>query len=244
MNRYKMLIQYNGFGFSGFQSQKSLNTIQDKIEHSLSFLNNKSLIRISGASRTDAGVHALGQVAHFDLNTNLSSKAIKKAINARLPEEIRIADIAKVDSEFHSRFNAQKKQYLYQCCLSQNPLLSKNHFYLKNFDYQRLMDIENIIIGTHDFLSFSKYDIDKKNTCCEIYKSKWTLEDDKLFYIIEGNRFLHHMVRYLVGMMLGCMKKKVTKKEFLYLLNNPVKDATLLKAPAYGLILNKVFYEE
>jgi len=70
------------------------------------------------------------------------------------------------------------------------------------------------------------------------------LEDDKLFYIIEGNRFLHHMVRYLVGTMLGCMKKKVTKKEFLYLLNNPIKDATLLKAPAYGLILNKVFYEE
>ena len=243
MSRYKITIQYDGLDFSGFQSQKNLNTIQDKIEYSLSFLNENNLIRLSGASRTDSGVHALGQVAHFDLDTDLSLNAMKRAINARLPVEIRIIDIIEVDDQFHSRFDAIKKEYLYQCCLTDNPLLAKNHFIVKKINFEILKDLEAELLGKHDFLSFSKFDIEKKNTICEIFKSKWTLEDDKLFYIIEGNRFLHHMVRYLVGTMIGCMEGKITKKDFLSLLDNPMKDAKLLKAPAHGLILNRIFYE-
>ena len=243
MSRYKITVQYDGLDFSGFQSQKNLNTIQDKIEHSLSFLNENNLIRLSGASRTDSGVHALGQVAHFDLDTDLSLNAIKRAINARLPIEIRIIDIIEVDDQFHSRFDAIKKEYLYQCCLTDNPLLAKNHFIVKKINFEILKDLETELLGKHDFLSFSKFDIEKKNTICEIFKSKWTLEDDKLFYIIEGNRFLHHMVRYLVGTMIGCMEGKITKKDFLSLLDNPIKNARLFKAPAHGLILNRIFYE-
>ncbi len=243
MSRYKITIQYDGLDFSGFQSQKNLNTIQDKIEYSLSFLNENNLIRLSGASRTDSGVHALGQVAHFDLDTDLSLNAMKRAINARLPVEIRIIDIIEVDDQFHSRFDAIKKEYLYQCCLTDNPLLAKNHFIVKKINFEILKDLEAELLGKHDFLSFSKFDIEKKNTICEIFKSKWTLEDDKLFYIIEGNRFLHHMVRYLVGTMIGCMEGKITKKDFLSLLDNPIKNARLFKAPAHGLILNRIFYE-
>ncbi len=243
MSRYKITIQYDGLDFSGFQSQKNLNTIQDKIEYSLSFLNENNLIRLSGASRTDSGVHALGQVAHFDLDTDLSLNAIKRAINARLPIEIRTIDIIEVDDQFHSRFDAIKKEYLYQCCLTDNPLLAKNHFIVKKINFEILKDLETELLGKHDFLSFSKFDIEKKNTICEIFKSKWTLEDDKLFYIIEGNRFLHHMVRYLVGTMIGCMEGKITKKDFLSLLDNPIKNARLFKAPAHGLILNRIFYE-
>ena len=243
MSRYKITIQYDGLDFSGFQSQKNLNTIQDKIEYSLSFLNENNLIRLSGASRTDSGVHALGQVAHFDLDTDISLNDIKRAINARLPVEIRIIDIIEVDNQFHSRFDAIKKEYLYQCCLTDNPLLAKNHFIVKKINFEILKDLETELLGKHDFLSFSKFDIEKKNTICEIFKSKWTLEDDKLFYIIEGNRFLHHMVRYLVGTMIGCMEGKITKKDFLSLLDNPIKNARLFKAPAHGLILNRIFYE-
>ncbi|MEC7918905.1 MAG: tRNA pseudouridine(38-40) synthase TruA [Candidatus Neomarinimicrobiota bacterium] len=243
MSRYKITVQYDGLDFSGFQSQKNLNTIQDKIEHSLSFLNENNLIRLSGASRTDSGVHALGQVAHFDLDTDLSLNAIKRAINARLPIEIRIIDIIEVDDQFHSRFDAIKKEYLYQCCLTDNPLLAKNHFIVKKINFEILKDLETELLGKHDFLSFSKFDIEKKNTICEIFKSKWTLEDDKLFYIIEGNRFLHHMVRYLVGTMIACMEGKIAKKDFLSLLDNPIKNARLFKAPAHGLILNRIFYE-
>lgn len=243
MNKYKIIVQYDGFSFSGFQSQKNLNTIQDKIEYSLSFLNQNNLTRVSGASRTDAGVHALGQVAHFNLDTQLPLNAIKQAVNARLPAEIRIVDIKAASHEFHSRFDAIKKEYLYQCSLTDNPLLSKDHFVLKRIDFKRLEDIEHQLVGKHNFLSFSKFDKEKNNTICEIFKSKWTLEHDKLFYIIEGDRFLHHMVRYLVGTMIGYMEKRISQEEFISLLEKPRKDAKLLKAPAHGLILNKIFYE-
>jgi tRNA pseudouridine38-40 synthase len=114
---------------------------------------------------------------------------------------------------------------------------------VQKINFEILKDLETELLGKHDFLSFSKFDIEKKNTICEIFKSKWTLEDDKLFYIIEGNRFLHHMVRYLVGTMIGCMEGKIKKKDFLSLLDNPIKNARLFKAPAHGLILNRIFYE-
>ena len=244
MSRYKITIQYDGSSFSGFQSQKNLNTIQDKIEYSLSFLNENNLIRVSASSRTDAGVHALGQIAHFDLDTDLALSSIKRAINARLPIEIRIIDIIEVDPEFHSRFDAIKKEYLYQCSLADNPLLSKNHLMLKDINLDMLKDLENELLGKHDFLSFSKFDIEKKSTICEIFQSKWRLKDDKLFYIIQGDRFLHHMVRYLVGTMIGSMEGKISKEDFFSLLHNPIKNARILKAPAHGLILNRIFYEK
>tara|TARA_X000000368_G_scaffold186701_1_gene147402 strand:+ start:9589 stop:10323 length:735 start_codon:yes stop_codon:yes gene_type:complete len=244
MSRYKITIQYDGSSFSGFQSQKNLNTIQDKIEYSLSFLNENNLIRVSASSRTDAGVHALGQIAHFDLDTDLALSSIKRAINARLPIEIRIIDIIEVDPEFHSRFDAIKKEYLYQCSLTDNPLLSKNHLMLKDINIDMLKDLENELLGKHDFLSFSKFDIEKKSTICEIFQSKWRLKDDKLFYIIQGDRFLHHMVRYLVGTMIGSMEGKISKEDFFSLLYNPIKNARILKAPAHGLILNRIFYEK
>ena len=121
-NRYKIVIQYDGSNFLGFQSQKDPNTIQSNIEKSLSFLNNKKEIKIVGASRTDSGVHALGQVAHFDLNTNLDDKSIKNAINARLPHEIQIISVENVSEDFHSRYNANKKEYIYQCTIDNSPL--------------------------------------------------------------------------------------------------------------------------
>ena len=102
MNRYKIKIQYDGSNFSGFQSQKDNSGIQNKIESSIAMLNNEDSVKLYGASRTDSGVHALGQVAHFDLNTNLSENDLKKAINARLEKEIRISDVRIVDNDFHS----------------------------------------------------------------------------------------------------------------------------------------------
>ena len=102
MNRYKIVIQYDGTNFSGFQSQKNQRGIQDKIESSTSKLNNENKIKIYGASRTDAGVHALGQVAHFNLDSNLEDKELQRAINARLDKEIRISHLSKIDFAFSS----------------------------------------------------------------------------------------------------------------------------------------------
>ena len=242
-NRYKIVIQYDGSNFLGFQSQKDPNTIQSNIEKSLSFLNNNKEIKIIGASRTDSGVHALGQVAHFDLNTDLDNKSIKNAINARLPHAIQIISVENVSENFHSRYDANKKEYIYQCTLDNSPLLKSNYWFVDNIDIDMLNELSALLCGSHDFLSFAKFNPEKENTMCKIFVSKWILEDEKLSYIVEGDRFLHHMVRYLVGTMIKCAQNKINKDDFKVFLDKPIKDAKVFKAPGNGLILNKIYYE-
>ena len=147
MTRYKIVIQYDGTNFSGFQSQKNLSGIQDKIESSIFVLNNNEKVKIYGASRTDAGVHALGQVAHFDLDSKLTDKELHRAINARLDKEIRISHLSKIEESFHSRFDAKSKEYNYLCCLSDNPLYLKDHYHVKNVDIKLLMEVSKIKTG-------------------------------------------------------------------------------------------------
>jgi len=245
MRRYKITIQYDGTNFSGFQSQKNNTGIQDKIESSIASLNHNKKVRIYGASRTDAGVHALGQVAHFDLDSKLDDEDLLRAINARLDRQIRIANLKKINDNFHSRFDAISKEYNYSCSLSDNPLLLKDHHHIKKVDINILLDLCKIIEGEHDFLSFSKFS-NKKNNNCKIFTSKWVFDDkkeEKLSYIIHGNRFLHHMVRYLVGTMIAVGQHKISIDDFKNLLDKPKKDAKIFKAPSNGLILKEIFYE-
>ena len=245
MSRYKITIQYDGNSFSGFQSQKNKSGIQNQIESSIAKLNNNKIVKVFGASRTDAGVHALGQVAHFDIVSQLSDHDFLRAINARLNKEIRISKLVKVDDFFHSRFDAKSKKYEYFCCTEENPLFLKNHHFIKNIDFNLIKKASKIIEGEHDFLSFSKFS-GKENNRCKIFSSEWLFDDknkQKLSYIIHGNRFLHHMVRYLVGTMIAVGQNKILIEDFLNLLNNPKKDARIFKAPSKGLILREIFYE-
>ena len=245
MSRYKIIIQYDGNNFSGFQSQKNKSGIQDQIESSLSNLNNNKLVKVFGASRTDAGVHALGQVAHFDIISKLSDDDLLRAINARLNKEIRVSKLVKVDDSFHSRFGAKSKKYEYFCCTEENPLFLRNHHFIRNVDFSLIQKVSKLIEGEHNFLSFSKFS-GKENNLCKIFNSEWLFDDkneQKLSYIVHGNRFLHHMVRYLVGTMIAVGQNKISIEDFLNLLNNPKKDAKIFKAPSKGLILKEIFYE-
>ncbi|MCJ7802669.1 MAG: tRNA pseudouridine(38-40) synthase TruA, partial [Candidatus Marinimicrobia bacterium] len=125
MLRYKITIQYDGTNYFGWQMQSHKRTIQKEIENALSPLNNNKRIIVTAAGRTDTGVHAFGQVAHFDLDTKLNAVQLLRAINARLQKDIRIVDIVNVSDEFHARFSAKKRHYRYQCYLGDN-LLYKN----------------------------------------------------------------------------------------------------------------------
>ena len=154
MSRYKITIQYDGNSFSGFQSQKNKSGIQNQIESSIAKLNNNKIVKVFGASRTDAGVHALGQVAHFDIVSQLSDHDFLRAINARLSKEIRVTKLVKVDDCFHSRFDAKSKKYEYFCCTEENPLFLKNHHFIKNIDFNLIKKASKLIEGEHDFLSF------------------------------------------------------------------------------------------
>ena len=245
MQRYKIVIQYDGSFFKGWQLQKNEKTVQGEIEIALRTISrSKSRIIVKGSGRTDAGVHAMGQVAHFDLNTHLTEKQIKNALNYYTDENCKIMSLCKIHDRFDSRFDAKRRTYKYQIYTG-NSILYRNQAWLKkgSIDIKILNELAEFIIGEHDFLSFSKYNPGIKNTTSIIYYSKWHNEEEFLSYKICANRFLHHMIRYLVGMMVAVSKKRFSIKHFKTLLHEPHKNVQIHRAPACGLQLLEVEYD-
>lgn len=243
MYRYKLTIQYDGTEYHGWQVQKNHTTIQDEIEKSLNvFLSKK--VPLVGAGRTDSGVHALGQVAHFDLDQKKEPRVIVDALNARLNNDIQIKDCVLVDKTFHARFSAKKRFYLYRLRTDTFLLDRSFTFQVKKVDFNLLKSSAELIKGTHDFTSFSKHNDKIDNRYCTIYESAWKEDNSLLNYRICGNRFLHHMVRYLVGTMVEIAKKRYSTDDFEILLKNPQENVHIYKAPSRGLILEKVEYED
>ena len=245
MNRFKIVIQYDGSFFKGWQSQKNKKTVQGDIENALKIITrSRSRIILKGSGRTDAGVHAMGQVAHFDLDTHLTENQIKNALNFYTDENCKIMSLCKVHDRFDSRFDAKKRAYIYQIYTGKS-ILYRNQAWLKNdsLDIKILNQLAGYIIGEHDFLSFSKYNPEIKNTRSIIYHSKWHAEKKFLLYKICANRFLHHMIRYLVGMMVAVSEERFSVKHFKTLLHEPQKNVQIHRAPACGLQLLEVEYD-
>lgn len=243
MLRYKITIQYDGTKYFGWQMQSHKRTIQKEVENALSPLNNNKRIIVTAAGRTDAGVHAFGQVAHFDLDTKLNAAQLMRAINARLQKDIRIVDVVNVSDEFHARFSAKKRHYRYQCYLGDNLLYKNQSWYVDKIEISLLSTFAKKIEGTHDFLSFSKLNMQLENTKCNIYESMWLKSENMLIFNVCGNRFLHHMVRYLVGTMVVGAQGKISLEYFEDLLMNPQSNVKIYKAPPEGLILIGVDYD-
>ena len=244
MSRFKLLIVYDGTKYQGWQIQKDGRTVQGVIENAFIDLSEfDERIQVNGSGRTDAGVHALGQVAHVDFHTNLDMQTFKNALNAKLPEDCRIISIEQVNKDFHSRYDAKKRYYRYQCYEGCSLLYRNQCWIVKNIDMLSLNEIASYLIGNHDFLSFCKYRKELENTVCEIFESRWLVENNMIIYKISANRFLHHMIRYLVGTMVGVCQGRISSKYFKSLLKNPRKDVQILKAPPQGLFLEKIKYE-
>ena len=244
MSRYKLTIQYDGTQFFGWQLQSKERTVQGEIEKAIQIISqSQTRIPIHGAGRTDTGVHALGQVAHVDLESKLDLAELKNALNGNLPLECRIMDVEKILDDFQARFDATARHYQYQCYTGTSILYKNQTWPLPSLDLAQLNQMAKHIKGNHDFLSFSKVKNDVDHTRCIVYKSEWKSDGKMVNFHITGNRFLHHMVRYLVGTMVAVVEKRFTKDEFLALLKNPQKDVRIFKAPPQGLILIKVDYE-
>ena len=244
MQRYKIVIQYDGSFFIGWQLQNNGNTVQGEIENALKIISgSKSRIIVWGSGRTDAGVHAMGQVAHFDMETHLTENEIKNALNFYISENCKVMSLCQIHKDFHSRYHAKKRTYLYQIYTGNSILYRNQAWLIKNINKNLLNQLAKIIIGEHDFLSFSKYNPDLKNTKSTIFFSNWDGKGKRLIYKISANRFLHHMIRYLVGMMVAIAEKKVSIKHFKTLLHEPQKNVQIYRAPACGLQLLDVEYD-
>ena len=243
MSRYKLVVQYDGSEFSGWQLQNKSRTVQGVLENAVQKITNSTdRIPVHGSGRTDAGVHAWAQVAHTDMKLKLDEGGIKRALNGNLPQDCRIVGVEHTHNDFHARYDAKSRYYRYQCYIGHSILYRNQSWTISGLNIDFLNTLAKKLMGEHEFLSFCKFRHDLKNTKCTIYHSEWKSDQEMLTFFIGGNRFLHHMIRYLVGTMIAVNETQFSKKEFLSLLEIPRKDVQVFKAPAQGLILEKINY--
>lgn len=237
-------IQYNGTGFAGWQYQPDNPTIQGEIEKAIVEVTGKK-VTLYGAGRTDAGVHALGQVANFRIDHNLAPERYREAINYYLPKTILVTKSTAVPDDFHARKSAVWRQYKYLIGLERTPLYYDLRWeYPCEPDVEQMNEMANCIKGGHDFSAFCVVSSLKENNDCKIHFCGWRREESLLAFEIRANRFLHSMVRSLVGVMadIGCRKENLTLSDFQDILLS--RDHTRIKhvAPARGLYMVAVGY--
>ena len=242
--KYQFTIQYDGSDFHGWQVQAKGRTVQGDIETALTTIYPKEKISLIGAGRTDTGVHALGQVAHVELPARLSPMQLCNALKGNLNRDIQIESAIEVEADFHARFSATAREYEYHLVCKQSPFSRKYAAELKwDIVPNLLFECAKAIIGEHDFTFFCKANAEVENKICIIHKAVWLENKGNYIFTIQANRFLHHMVRYLIGTMLEVARGRYKIKDFIDLLEgNQTKSAVVL-APAKGLFLKKVYYD-
>lgn len=242
--RIKCEVSYDGALFHGFVLQKNVRTVQFEIQEALEKVYHKK-ITIYAASRTDAGVHALAQVFHFDAPSHIPEKNLFHALNSKLPKDIYVNSVAYVDVSFHARFLAVRKIYQYKLHVNEYLPLRRNymHFYYKRpaLDIEKMKEAARLLIGTHDFRSFAKIS-KKEDTVRTIYRIDFIVVDNDITIEFEGNGFLHNMIRIIVGMLLEVGRGKVTSSAIKEILAEKNRIYAPKVAPACGLYLVEIFY--
>jgi len=243
----KLKIAYDGTNYYGWQTQLNRATIQETIEKAIAVVT-KQEVNLTGSGRTDSGVHALGQVANFTADTNIPREKIKIALNANLPEDIRIMESDDVPLNFNSRFDAHNKTYMYQIYNDRvwNPFYSRySCFVPANLDFERMEAAVKCLVGTYDFRGFMASGSNVKTTVRTVYEARLTRDEkeDKLIKLyINGNGFLYNMVRIIAGTLID-IGKGIKSPDCI---ENAIRtmDRTLLgqTAEPQGLFLMNVNY--
>jgi tRNA pseudouridine38-40 synthase len=246
--KFKLTIAYDGTAYQGWQVQKVGTGVQEKIEAAFGKMF-PSVKRIHSSSRTDTGVHALGMVAHVEIPRSEFKMPVARlalALNAFLPDDVRVLSAVRVPEKFHARFDATGKQYRYFIWnhAAMNPLLQNRawHFPMK-LDLAKMRVAAKLFLGKHDFKSFAgTRDYEMKSnertlTCCDIKKS-----GAQLTFIIEGDGFLYKMCRGIVGTLVQVGQGKIPLTKVEHILASRDRRVAGMTAPAHGLVLWKVFY--
>ncbi|MDP4172874.1 MAG: tRNA pseudouridine(38-40) synthase TruA [Bacteroidota bacterium] len=242
MKNYKLLIQYDGTQYAGWQIQENSVTVQQKITNAVEILL-KGKINLIGSGRTDTGVHAFGQVANFRTEKNLDLYKFKHSLNALLPYDISISEINEVPEEFHARFDAKKRSYLYFITKNKSPFFNNYSFlYREKTNIDKLNRLSSVILGENDFTSFSRKKSEVNNRICTIYKAHWKETKGFTIFYIEANRFLHGMVRTVVGTILKTAKLNLNEDYIEDILRQKNRETAGEAIPAKGLFLFKVKY--
>ena len=245
MRNFKIVIQYEGTKYQGWQRQESTgNTIQGKFEAILSKMTG-SKVQIDGSGRTDAGVHAYGQVANFKINTHMSAQEILEYINRYLPEDIGVIEIREMPERFHSRLNAVGKTYRYRIWNSDVPCVFDRRYV---YEFPQKLDIEAMrraaayCIGRHDFKAFTSNKKSKKSTVRTIESIEIQQSGPEIVITYKGDGFLYHMVRILTGTLIEVEQGTRRVEEMERLIASGTREMAGALAPAKGLALMEVRY--
>ena len=238
-----MIVQYDGTNFLGWQVQAKGRTVQGDIEAVLQKIHLHEKIKLNGSGRTDSGVHAKGQVASIKINSVLTSEQLVKAINSGLEKDVRIMSCTEVDEEFHARFSAKERRYEYHTVTEETPFTHKRFWGFKyDVNFNILNDCAALVIGNHDFTAFCKANAEVEHKRCIVFDSQWDKTSIGLTYHVKANRFLQHMVRFLVGTMVEVGRGQMTMDDFKLFMDGGHPELAVVRAPAHGLYLAEVSY--
>lgn len=242
MKNYKLTLEYDGTNYHGFQKQKEAPTIQGELEKSL-FTWLRERVEVKGASRTDAGAHALGQVANFKTGRETTPQEILKRTNAILPQDIAVIDVEEVDSSFHARKSARSRLYEYYVFKRKSPSPFFSRFSL-HFPYplslEKMREASLLFKGKHDFSAFTTAQ-EVRNPEREIYQISVEEKGDFIVFSLHANSFLHNMIRNLVSSLLKVGRGEMSREELRDILKSK-EVGRVEPIPSKGLFLVKVFY--
>jgi tRNA pseudouridine38-40 synthase len=244
MRNIRFTLEYIGTRYHGWQIQENAVTIQQVLEEKLGLILNKKP-RVIGAGRTDAGVHALGQVAHFKTPNHLPIEKIFKGLNSLLPEDIAVLEMEEADPAFHSRKDAKKKEYFYQIWNGKRPSPFLSAFVTPvpcRLNIKTMQRAASLFQGKHDFHSFCPAKTTIRNKVRNVFHSEIADEGKMIRYRILADGFLHHMVRTIVGTLIDVGNEKIPLDEIKSIFQGKDRRLAGFMAPAKGLFLKKVYY--
>ncbi len=245
MHRYFLHFSYDGGAYHGWQIQPNNVTVQEVMTERMSRIFGEGF-SLTGAGRTDAGVHASQMVAHFDVEQPISDcKAMLDKLNSLFPADISVSALYEVKPDAHARFDALSRRYQYHFALSKNPYL--RHYSARLYscpDVEAMNQAAAALFDYIDFTSFSKLHTDVKTNDCRIMEAHWELKGEELIFTIKADRFLRNMVRAIVGTMLEVGRHKIKVEDFRQIIESKDRCAAGTSAPPQGLFLTAVEYPE
>jgi tRNA pseudouridine38-40 synthase len=246
IRNFKLTIEYDGSAYHGWQRQKGARTIQAAIERALTAMTRQP-VTLVGAGRTDAGVHAIGQVANFKCHTALTADIFQNGLNSLLPEDVVIRQCCEVAEDFHARYSAKSKRYAYRI-INQPIRIAIGRQYawhmLKPLDPVAMQAVVPHLVGTHDFSSFEGVGSPRKHSCRHVIQARLLQTDQStLVFEIEADGFLRYMVRNIVGTLVAIGRGKLSPEDFPRIIAAKDRGQAAATAPAHGLFLLEVKYE-
>lgn len=245
--RYFMTVSYDGSDFKGYQKQPRCRTVQGELEKALKKIDGDKDVSVSASGRTDAGVHAINQKAHFDLNQEIEPDKLLRSFNSILPEDIHVKNIEQVSDNFHARFSAIGKEYIYQINMGEYNPLERKYVYQHNekLDVVEMQRAMKYLEGTHSFKAFTKADDEREDYVRTLSQTNIIrdLKDvSKITLVFIGNGFMRYMVRNMVGTLIEIGEGKRRSEEIIDILNSEDRTKAGKTAEAQGLFLKNVFY--